>query len=36
LLKQSQEGVMKHPRPALRRQAPVLVGEFQPINVAHN
>ncbi len=36
LLKQSQGGVMKHPRPALRRQAPVLVSEFQPLAVTHN
>ncbi len=36
LLRQSQEGVMKHPRPAFRRSATVLVSEFQPIRVAHN
>lgn len=36
LLRQSQTSVMKHPRPAFRRQATLLVSEFRPATVKHS
>ena len=36
LLRHSREGVTKHPRPAFRSQAMVLVSEFRPGVVTHN